>query len=58
MRVARGLHIGLSSVVGRSSGWWPLQVGGTALGRDAIVGRPEIGVRPSASVLGRDARVG
>lgn len=58
MRVARGLHVGLSSVLGRSSGWRPLQVGGAALGRDAIVGRPEIGLRPAASAVGRDARVG
>lgn len=47
MRVGRGLHAGLTSVIGRTGDFQTLQIGATALGRDAIVGRPE-----NASVVG------
>jgi phage tail-like protein len=58
LRVGRGLHVGLTSVVGRSSGWQTLQLGATALGRDAVVGWPRPGLAPAASRLGLDTRVG
>jgi len=58
MRVGRGLHVGISAVVGRGSGWQPLQVGASALGRGAIVGRPDAGTRPGSGRVGLDARVG
>jgi phage tail-like protein len=41
MRVGRGLHAGISSVIGRTGEFQTLQLGATALGRNAIVGRPE-----------------
>jgi phage tail-like protein len=41
MRVGRGLHAGISSVIGRTAAFQTLQLGATSLGRDAIVGRPE-----------------
>ncbi|WP_224242774.1 phage tail protein [Hyalangium gracile] len=58
MRVGRGLHLGLSSIVGRTGGFSPLQVGGNAvLGRDAIVGRPSDGLLLDGSRLGANTRV-
>jgi phage tail-like protein len=64
MRVGRGLHVGISSAIGRTGGFTQLQVGNSALGRGAIVGRPQIGIRPGASRLpstfgaSGDSRVG
>jgi len=43
MRVGRGLHAGISSVIGRTGEFQTLQLGATALGRNAIIGRPENG---------------
>jgi phage tail-like protein len=37
-RVGRGLHLGLSSVVGRGSGWEPIQLGAAVVGRGGILG--------------------
>jgi phage tail-like protein len=56
MRVGLGLHVELTSVVGPSAGWRQLQVGGTRLGTDAVVGRPRQGIRPGGSRLGIDSR--
>jgi phage tail-like protein len=56
MRVGLGLHAGLTSLVGPSSGWRELQVGASALGTDAVVGRPEQGFRPGGSRVGIDSR--
>jgi phage tail-like protein len=58
MRVGRGLHVGLTSVIGRTGGFISLQLGNTLLGRNAIVGRPEAGTRLGSSLLGGDSRVG
>jgi phage tail-like protein len=63
MRVGRGLHVGISSAIGRGGGFAPLQIGNSALGRGAIVGRPRIGIRPGATRLpgsfgSGDSRVG
>jgi phage tail-like protein len=58
MRVGRGLHVGLLSIVGRSSGWKELVVGEVALGRGAVVGRHPAGARAGNATLGRSTRVG
>jgi phage tail-like protein len=58
IRVGRGLHIGLTSVIGRSGGFTMLQAGASLLGHGSIVGRPEAGTRLEASRLGSDSRVG
>ncbi|HEX3131864.1 MAG TPA: phage tail protein [Thermoanaerobaculia bacterium] len=58
MRVGVGLHVELTSVVGRSSEFRALQVGAAALGRGSVIGRPVAGTRTGKSRLGRDSRVG
>jgi phage tail-like protein len=58
MQLGRGLHIGLSSIVGRTAGFTSLQLGTWRLGRDEIVGRAEPGIRPGSSRLGSNSRVG
>jgi phage tail-like protein len=58
MRVGRGLHVGLSSTIGRTGGFRTLQLGAAALGRGGVVGRPETGTLPGATRLGADSRVG
>lgn len=55
-RIGIGLHLGLTSVIGRGSGWSELAVGGV-LGRDAVLGRAEGGVRVGSGAIGLDARV-
>jgi phage tail-like protein len=57
MRAGRGLHVALSSIVGPTGGFQTLQLGATALGRDAVVGRPSGAITADASRVGRDARV-
>ncbi len=57
-RVGRGLHVGLSSAIGRGSGWEPIRIGGSALGRGAVLGRPGPGIRTDGARLGLDTRVG
>ena len=57
-RVGRGLHVGLSAVIGRGSGWVPIQVGAAALGRDGIIGRPRPGTSTNGARLGVATRVG
>lgn len=58
MRVGRGLHVQLTSIIGRSGGFGQLQLGGATLGRGAILGRPEAGTVIGGSRLGEDSRVG
>ena len=58
MRVGRGLHIGLSAIIGRSGGFRTLQVQGSLLGRDAVIGRPVPGVRVQSSRIGQSGAVG
>jgi phage tail-like protein len=58
MRVGRGLHVGLSSTIGRTGGFRTLQLGAGALGRGGVVGRPEPGTVPGSARLGADSRVG
>jgi hypothetical protein len=43
-------------VIGRSSGWTELRVGGV-VGRDGILGRPDAALRVGAGELGETARV-
>jgi len=58
MRVGRGLHVELTSIIGRGGGFEQLQLGGTMLGRGSILGRPAAATVPGASRLGKDSRVG
>ena len=57
-RVGRGLHLGLSAVIGRSSGWEPIHLGNAALGRGSLLGRPAPGIRTDRQHLGMETRVG
>jgi phage tail-like protein len=57
MRAGRGLHVGVSSIVGPTGGFAMLQLGGSALGRGAIIGRPTGGTTPGVSRLGATSRV-
>jgi phage tail-like protein len=58
MRVGRGLHVQLTSIIGRSGGFSQLQLGGATLGRGSILGRPEPGTVIGGSRLGGDSRIG
>ncbi len=59
MRVGRGLHVALTSLIGRSGGFAQAQLGGNALlGRGAILGQPDAGAVIGGSRLGEDSRVG
>lgn len=58
MRVGKGLYLELTSIVGPTSGFEQVRVGDTAIGHDAVLGRPRAGIRPGASRLGRTSRVG
>ncbi|MEO8333809.1 MAG: phage tail protein [bacterium] len=57
MRLGRGLHVGLSSMIGATGGFSTAQLGGSALGRGAIIGRPSGGTSIGASRLNSTARV-
>jgi hypothetical protein len=58
MRVGRGLHVELTSIIGRSGGFTTLQLGVGTLGRGGILGRPGTETVIGGSRLGRDGRVG
>jgi phage tail-like protein len=58
MRVGQGLHVALTSIVGRTSGFTPLQLGGALLGRGSLLGSPQAGMNVGSSSLGEDTRVG
>jgi hypothetical protein len=58
MRVGHGLHLGLSSLIGRTGGWTELQVGSATLGRGSLVGAAGPGARVGIASLGGDSRVG
>ena len=58
MRVGRGLHVELSSIMGPTSGFRPIKLGEGILGSGGIVGRPVAGTAVSAGRLGKDTRVG
>ena len=56
MRVGLGLHAELTSIVGPSAGWRQLEIDRSRLGADAVIGRPQQGIRPGGSRLGIDSR--
>ena len=58
MRVGRGLHTEITSVVGPTGGFRQLRLSGTLVGRDAILGKPLPGTSLGGSRLGEDSRVG
>lgn len=58
VRVGLRLHLGLTSLVGRTGGFGTLQAGGSLLGRNRVLGRPGPGTVAGASRAGEDTRVG
>jgi phage tail-like protein len=58
MRVGRGLHVALTSIIGRSGGFIELQLGSSLLGRGSVLGRPQAGTIVGGSRLGEDSRPG
>ncbi|WLE98046.1 MAG: phage tail protein [Candidatus Electrothrix communis] len=58
MKAGIGLYLGLTTMVGRSSGFGELRAGASCLGRRDIIGRPGSGTRPGSSRVGQDSRVG
>lgn len=57
MRVGLGLHLGLSSLIGRTGGFDRLTLGQNLLGR-SLLGRAEPGISIGNEVLGLGSRVG
>jgi phage tail-like protein len=57
MRAGRGLHLGISSIVGQTGGFGMMKLGSSALGRAAIIGRPEDAIKPGVSQVG-EMRIG
>ncbi|TDW77143.1 phage tail protein [Kribbella pratensis] len=58
MRLGRGLHLALTSVIGPTGGLRPAYVGAGATDRDLILGGPTTGLAVEGSRLDRGARVG
>jgi len=58
MRVGLGLHAGLTSLVGQTSGFGELQIGTSVLGRRDTLGKPAIGYDIGRDSLGQDTRLG
>jgi phage tail-like protein len=58
MRVGRALLLEISSVIGPTGGFSPIQLGGSALGRGTIIGRPGPGTHVASSTLGENTIVG
>lgn len=58
MRAGLGLYAGVSTLVGKTGGFGQLQVGGSLLGTDAVLGRPRPGTSPGASRVGLGTEVG
>jgi phage tail-like protein len=58
MRVGLGLHVALTSIIGRSGGFEQWQLGNSPLGRGAILGVHEPGTTIGGTRLGQDSRVG
>ena len=58
MRIGRGLHIGLSSIVGPSDEFVTVQIGDSPLGRGGILGRPaETHAAAGSMRVGRGGRI-
>jgi len=58
MRIGTGLHLGLTSVVGQSSGFGQLQIGNSILGQTDVLGQAKSGMTIGLSQTGLDSRVG
>jgi phage tail-like protein len=58
MRVGRGLHVALTSIIGRSGGFDQLQLGNSTIGRGSVLGRALPGTVVGKSKLGEDSRPG
>lgn len=58
MRIGSGLHIGLTSLVGKSSGFGRVRVGQSQLGRNDLLGRARQGLSLGNDPLGHNTRVG
>jgi phage tail-like protein len=58
MRVGRGLIVAMTSVIGPTGGFSPIQLGDAILGRDAIIGRPEPGAILGSARVGEYSAVG
>jgi phage tail-like protein len=58
MRVGRGLHVALTSMIGRGAGFDQWQLGASPLGRGAILGVRAPGTTIGGTRLGQDSRVG
>lgn len=58
MRVGRGLHVELTSIIGRSGEFTQLQLGAARLGRGSVVGKSETGTSIGGGRIGFDSRVG
>ena len=58
MRVGRGLHVELTSIIGRSGEFTQLQLGAARLGRGSVVGKSEAGTSIGGGRIGFDSRVG
>ena len=58
MRAGRGLHVGLSSIVGPTGAFEPVLAGRSWLGRDGILGGRSTGLAVEAGRVGTTARVG
>jgi phage tail-like protein len=58
MRIGSGLHLGMTSVVGCSSGFGQLQVGNSILGQTDVLGQAKSGMTVGNTVAGLDSRVG
>jgi hypothetical protein len=56
MRIGRGLHLAISSVIGPTGGFATVQLGGSVLARGTIVGRPENGAVVAANRFGSDQK--
>jgi phage tail-like protein len=58
MRIGRGLHVGLSSVIGPTGGFESAQIDRMVLGWNAVLGRPGPATRIGAGRVGIDTEVG
>jgi len=58
MRVGIGLYAGLTSIIGRTSGFGRIQIGATLLGQHQLLGQAKPGTHVGSSKLGTDSQVG
>lgn len=58
IRVGLGLHVGLSTIIGRSDGFATARLGESALGRGVILGQPQPGMLLGTTSLGLGSRPG